>query len=408
MELVKWHFCFTKSRLFRPAIKTDPNKEAQLRSIEDIGALALTTRNKSLDGLRGWLSLVVCIYHGILIPEGEGIFVIFFAPLGQTTSIFYKILLQVLNGDLAVILFFVMSGSVLFSSLRHHDVEGFRGTLSMSSDFIVRRIFRIFPAFIFGVCFFFGSYLALQALFPNIFHVYFNFRQFIANLFLIKVSMYGISWSLQVELEAAPFILISYFIHRRFGLIGLLFSALTTLLVVNVQSFAIFFPNLPQNLFLFLFGMLAVGRIGKVIAAEMTDRTIIFACIWLVVGSSLVEYRDFGVRLFQGFISAVIVSSLIHSKLSSVRNFLNTPTSQFLGRISYSFYVLNPIFLEFNRVFIAHVMGWKTNTIYAEFFLGVSAVAFSIPVSILSHRFVELPGIKLGQKMIQWRKSVWL
>ena len=100
-------------------------------------------RNEALDGLRGWLSVAVCIYHGILIPQGEAIYPIFFAPIGETTSIFRKMVLQVVNGDLAVTVFFVMSGAVLFRSLQIQG-EG-RAALPLSIDFIIRRVFRIYP-----------------------------------------------------------------------------------------------------------------------------------------------------------------------------------------------------------------------------------------------------------------------
>ncbi|WP_163616166.1 acyltransferase family protein, partial [Klebsiella pneumoniae] len=60
-----------------------------------------------------------------------------FGPYEVATKIFLK----VFDGELAVTLFFVLSGTVLFKSLMRED-----GGLGSAGRFYVRRFFRIYPA----------------------------------------------------------------------------------------------------------------------------------------------------------------------------------------------------------------------------------------------------------------------
>ena len=324
-------------------LKNDLLNKGFLRSV------ALNSRNKSLDGLRGWLALVVCIYHAFLIPEGEMIFPIFSAPIYQTQSVSYKILLSIFNGDLAVVIFFVMSGAVLFASIVHIDSKTDHVLITIT-DFTLKRLFRIYPVFIVSLLIFTGFYFLLQSIFPNVFHIYYGIRQLIYNMFLTKIDMYGASWSLQVEIEAIPFILLSYFVFRRFDLRGLLFLYALSLIAIKAPWITLNLPNLNQNFFLFLTGMLAAGAVGQVISTGMTDRSIGLCLVLLVSGTTLTTYTDDIVKIYQGILASIIISSLIFMRLPFWGTFLCRPISQFFADISYCFYALNPIFLELNRV----------------------------------------------------------
>jgi peptidoglycan/LPS O-acetylase OafA/YrhL len=358
----------------------------------------LSRRNQALDGLRGWLSIVVCFYHGILIPQGQSIFLIFEAPLSQTTSIPRKMILEVINGDLAVSVFFVMSGAVLFGSLSTLVLKQKPVTLVL--DFTLRRIFRLFPALIFALTTFAGAYLILESIFPQIFHVYFNLHQFFLNIFLLKIEVYGASWSLQVELEAVPYVLLGFWVWRRLGGYGLFLYLALALMASHAPWLTLNLPNLDQNLFLFVLGMLAIGPFGQAITRDINDRAVIMILIMLILGASVINYMDPMTRQFQGLIATIFVAALINGRLPVTGKWLSTALSQFLGRISYSFYVINPIFLEFIRPIIGHAPNWTGPTIWSELLLGASATICSIPLSALCYRYIEIPGIRAGKAAV--------
>ncbi len=358
-------------------------------------AIQMSRRNEEIDGLRGWLSLSVCLYHGFLIPQGDGIFPIFFAPITQTTSIHRKMILQIINGDLAVTVFFIMSGAVLFVSLS--ELSNKRGMFGLPLDFMIRRLFRIFPALIVALCVFAGSYWLLQSAFPSVFHVYFTSGQLLSNLSLLRVSMYGVSWSLRVELEAVPFILLGFWLWRRAGDAGLAVYLALALLARDAPWLTLNLAPLNDHLFLFVLGMLAVGPVGEAATRKLRDRGLLAIPLITILGASLVDYRAEMVRPFQGLLAALFVAALLHGRAARIGDMLRSRSSQFLGRISYAFYVINPIFLEFNRTVIVKVFGLPPANFGSELLLGVSATACAVPLSALCYRRVELPGIRAGK-----------
>lgn len=373
--------------------------EGNLPNKNIVDCVALGRRNKALDGLRGWLAVVVCVYHAFLIPEGETIFPIFFAPIYQTQSVPYKLLLSVFNGDLAVVMFFVMSGAVLFASIVHTDSRSDH-ILQTILDFTLKRIFRIYPVVILSLVIFTVIYFFLQSVFPNTFHMYYGARQLIYNMLLLKIDMYGVSWSLQVEIEAIPFIILSYFVFRRFGLHGLLFLSSFSLIAIEAPWLTFNLPGLNQNFFLFLMGMLATGSVGRATSSDMTDRGMTLCLILLMSGTIFITYTSGVVKIYQGFLAAIIVSSLIFGQLPFWKMFLCRPVSQFFADISYCFYALNPIFLELNRVVMAKYLPWPQNSFVFELLLAISSVTFSIPISVVVHRLVEIPGITAGRYIV--------
>jgi len=101
-------------------------------------------RNAGLDGLRGYAAIVVVIFHSVLGLDATQIERILrgrwsnFDPYEVITKIFLKIF----DGEAAVMLFFVLSGAVLFRSLMREE-DGIGG---VAVKFYVRRVFRIYPA----------------------------------------------------------------------------------------------------------------------------------------------------------------------------------------------------------------------------------------------------------------------
>lgn len=72
-----------------------------------------------LNGVRGIAALVVLIYHGLLPFPVNGFTDIFNTPFNaaEMPAVHYKALLTLFNGTAMVVLFFVLSGTVLSTSL---------------------------------------------------------------------------------------------------------------------------------------------------------------------------------------------------------------------------------------------------------------------------------------------------
>ena len=98
-----------------------------------------------------------------------------------------------MNGQTAVVIFFILSGAVLFDSLRREQGS----PLVISTKFLVRRFFRIYPPL-------FVCLLACWIAF------YFtgtprSANQLFQNLVLYDFPINGATWTLNVEAFGASF-----------------------------------------------------------------------------------------------------------------------------------------------------------------------------------------------------------
>jgi len=77
--------------------------------------------------------------------------------------------------------------------------------------------------------------------------------------------------------------------------------------------------------------------------------------------------------------------------------FLSGPVSAYLGKISYSFYLWNVLFL--NVVFALRAYfpaSWPAHPVEAGVITAILIIAATIPVADVSSRFIEAPGNRVG------------
>jgi len=94
---------------------------------------------------------------------------------------------------------------------------------------------------------------------------------------------------------------------------------------------------------------------------------------------------------------ALLVTSLYYGRAGAFGQLLLLPISQFLGRISYSFYLYNFVVLVYFFE-AANQFGWlKSHPIEAGLFASLLTVSVTLPLAYASQRWVEMPGIRLGR-----------
>ena len=354
-------------------------------------------RIQTLDGVRGIAILLVLNGHAT-----------------DTTAAGYTGWLTPLkwlpNSEVGVQIFFVLSGYLITSILiREYDAIG---KIDIKA-FYCRRILRIFPAFYLFLLFIVGlnavgaiqlsrTYLALSAA-----HLV-NYAQ--AIILLLKLTnlpnadywFIGHLWTLSMEEQFYwmwPLALLFLLRTRWYGVLVVLVLGMP---LIRVASYDLF-PGLRGQIMMMLHTGSDAIFAGCLLAVCLArhpglSRKLIFSP-WVV--AILVVYifkygpllnrmmpRGFGVvlgaTLMIGAIVLTLANILLHDGNAWYNWVLLSPPLVFLGRISYSVYLWQQVFLT---PLDTTLLGkWPLNLVAA------------IGVGWLSYQFVELPFIRLKDK----------
>ena len=244
------------------------------------------------------------------------------------------------------------------------------------------------------------------------------------NMFLIDSAIDGVMWTLQVEICALPAILMSYFSYRVWGLKGPLIIALTLTIMSFIHSWNHLlqvFPgvSLVEWLYAFSFGATAFHISMR---SKLSVRS--HAIIGGISISTLFLFPAFGghgqfpaillpisqpnqrvTTLITAVAASATIFTLASGHLRSVSRFLRLRLFHFLGKISFSLYLLHPltllIFWKMPATLGSIVEAGVPSALVA-FVLWPISVAIIAPVAWISYRFVEVPGQRLGNLIRKW------
>ena len=176
-------------------------------------------RSNALDGLRGIAATSVIFYHAILL-HGVLVDTVLVAPiqsLGSPSDIAIKIALTLFNGHSAVLLFFVLSGFVLRMSLERATGPAH----VVVTNFVLRRVLRLYPALMFCMACFLGIAAVCATVGWHGFPVL-DIRLVLLNASLFDITVHGPSRTIQGEMLAVPFLLLAFYVAKKFGTSGML------------------------------------------------------------------------------------------------------------------------------------------------------------------------------------------
>jgi peptidoglycan/LPS O-acetylase OafA/YrhL len=301
-------------------------------------------RFTELDGLRGVASLMVGIGHTL------GITAVGASSAGAGVAI--ALLTGVINGSLAVDLFFIMSGFFLAGML-----ENFKRRTIFA--FYVRRLTRLVPPAVVSVIFLYifvkltiagkpGNPLdgADLILFRS-YNVTVPLKILLLNLVLIRHTLNPPLWTIRLEIFTSLLFPAVQYLNTRassrwysFGLFAVFLGI--AVLLNRHQKLGL---DVFHYLYIFYAGVLA-RDFGPCIA-DMTPRLQYALFGFAVLGLALTgEFVppfqhpisfDLPVTVF----GTILVVLLAYGKIPAIRNVMNGPAVQFFGRISYSFYLMS-------------------------------------------------------------------
>lgn len=297
-----------------------------------------------------------------------------------------KAALTIFNGHAAVFIFFVISGAVLYKGLMNANTTLVGGSVG----FIIRRFFRIYPAL-------FVCVLACAAAFA-LFGMNFGADDILANLLLYRFPINGATWTLQVEMIASLLLVICFFgsllLGRTWG--GVIAAiAIVVMFRANVPSWAS--DSLIRMFWLcFALGVLIPTPVGQWVAERSPTWIWLLALILVLTTKSNVQYVS----------AAFLVNLLYYQRAGQLGVVLQSQVAQFFGRISYSFYLFNVLFLEIICQFLRTQPWAAARPVEIGIAAGIVIVLLTTPVAYLSWIFIENPMNRLGQRITaRWRPS---
>jgi peptidoglycan/LPS O-acetylase OafA/YrhL len=217
------------------------------------------------------------------------------------------------------------------------------------------------------------------------------------NALLLDTNVNPVMWTIQLELLALPMIFFAFLANARWGLGSV--AALT--LALAVWSFSGWW------FYMFLVGVMA-WHLGHRWLPGVAPRraTVMF------VGSVLVFFliscliRNKWQLLVQTAAAAVLCAVLAFGPRLPAAALLRAGPLRFLGRVSYSFYLLHPLTLFViwkQPVALGRLVETGIPPVAVWLMLWAATTLAILPLAWLTYRTIELPFIRLGKRLIARR-----
>jgi peptidoglycan/LPS O-acetylase OafA/YrhL len=354
--------------------------------------------NKNLDGLRGWAAFVVVMYHAILhydVANWQKLAVGGMTGYAGLHDWITGIALMLFNGDTAVVLFFVMSGLVLQESLMRSKLSPAR----LSLVFAVKRVLRIWPMVIVSL----ASTVALVWLMHRLGVQAFNEfsrEDILDNLMLKSAHVLGVSWTLTIEMLAVFIIVPVFFLIRGFGIIALIVVTGFALITLDNPALVFHIENMHMALIAFIFGIALAMPQARQFFESFGKWTWIPLLALLLFGNHINSAWATSSIILRAVCAALLVGAMRYSRNEGLDTFLMRPFSQFLGRISFSFYLMN-VPVQYGVWAIAPHVPAKY-AVLCGLPMGLIIAAITLPLAALTFRFVEQPIGRLSTSVAAW------
>jgi peptidoglycan/LPS O-acetylase OafA/YrhL len=301
-----------------------------------------------------------------------------------------KVIFMVVSGETAVVLFFVLSAAVLFESLKQRHA----GPVATAIGFFVRRFLRLYPTF-------FVSLAGCLAAFAVVGAFSFEAGHFWPNAALCDFSVLGASWTLQVEFLAIPFILIGYWCYRRFGVMGIASAYAIFAMILCAPWMRTHFVYYQRFLSCFALGLLIPTGLGAAIAKRLP------AMAWLAVLMAMLASRHImGLHWWsmdaEQILAALLVTLLFYKQAGGLGRFFDRALSQYLGRLSYSLYLFNIIYLILVDHWTHGLSVVRRHPLEWGLLLAVPIVGAAIVTAHITEIVLERPSIALGRRLTQF------
>jgi peptidoglycan/LPS O-acetylase OafA/YrhL len=333
-------------------------------------------KNLQIHGLRGLSALAVFVYHVFGMGLLWGFWPAVFAPVEPLFA----------AGKHGVEIFFIISGFLITGSLIRHASAG---------RFLTDRAIRIYPVFMTIQLLVFAlgpfiHYKFLAGIAPVAWLIAFiENGLFLPGLFDLDLAQLN-AWSLSYE---AAFYLLSaaiFLMARRFGRVAAL--------ILLAAALALLLPIYPRAAF-FLPGVVAylLTRRASFAPSRWLRALSIPAFLATLALLTLAETR--GGVIWWALAPALLFFLAIVDGKCLLSAGLRIPALQFLGTISYSFYLWSPVVTYPMKLLIQRALLGRLDDVWITLMFASVGLAASLVVAALSYRLLE---VRLAEALRRW------
>lgn len=365
-------------------------------------------RFTKLDGLRGLLSLVVCLNHSFLV-----VVIPTFANVWQQNPLIFngfqskiqQLFMLLGNGGAAVTLFFLLSGLVLGQSLSRINLT-FRGI----SGFLVKRLIRLYPVYLMIVLltalymkfgFTYQTFPFSSAWFNWWMNFQMTIKELLFNVFFIHAYIGGVTWTLRVILIVSFIFPVFFLINKKTTwwldiLVSIVLIYLSFTLL-NIEGFRDL-----RYVYMFYLGLM-VPKFKNLFSAApnwLASISLPFAIILLLGYRYLTnEYRG---GVVESIISFFIIGLAAYGNKVTALNFLDSKPLHFFGKISYSLYLIHfSVLYVLARLMFINLphLPYQDQYLSIHLILFILSTAIATGISYFVYKFVEMPSQILSKKV---------
>jgi peptidoglycan/LPS O-acetylase OafA/YrhL len=363
-------------------------------------------RFTKLDGLRGLLSLIVCLNHSfmvVVIPSVANVWQQNPLIFNGLQSKIQQLLMFIGNGGAAVTLFFLLSGLVLGQSLSRTRMN-FMGLLG----FLVKRIIRLYPVYLlilFLTAIYMVTVFSYQT-FPfssSWFNWWMNFqmtlKEFVLNFFFIHAYVGGVTWTLRVILIVSFIFPIFYLINKKSSWWVDIFISL---LLVYLSFTLLNIPGFRDLRYLYMFYLgLMIPKFQKLFSLIPNGLALCISPLALI---ALLGYRyltnEYSGGVVESIISFFIIGLAAYGNKVSILNFLDGKVLKFFGKISYSLYLIHfSVLYVLGRLMFQNFpqLPYQNQYLLIHVVLFLLSTVIATGVSFLVYKYIELPSQSLSK-----------
>lgn len=365
-----------------------------------------THRYHELDGIRGLAAISVGFWHSMVIW------------VTLPFSVYATISKSIFCGSTAVDVFFVLSGFVLpgmISSITQRYVF----------EFYLRRLIRLYLPVFASVSLFVLFLLScrgygIEHSGNHIWADYFNggeylsVRSILENLTAYRYVYNPVLWTIRVEIFVSiVFPILFYYWNRQKIAQDIILLFILVVVAIIFKYHDQYGLVVLHYLYVFYMGMI-VRKLPIIKFRNHKIMTYLSLLLILLLVLNAANYRgvynsgDHPVPY--DFVTSLLVSCLIYfvivNKDGFISGALRSEVIQFSGMISYSYYLINYLFILLTAIVLNHYNIQKSIGLWPSvLILSVLSLAVTIPFAYMFHVVIERPSVYIG-RMIKNRQKL--